>query len=251
MNKALIPLLTFFFSIMLPAYAIQSDSLQESDITILTLDQMPYGYTSTIGESTGVFYDILNEIVILAAINSENVITPAKRIYNLINSNTKICTLAADTPLIMDKLDNIEAIDFFIQAGVLPKAGIELSNYSSLKGITIAVPSGINVDDKFHNDEHLIKVFPSQYSNAMKMMKINRVDAVAGAISTLRFIAKLEGIEGKELGKPFIFSQYNIHLFCSYNISEKTRNKLKEAVISLKGTGKITEILNKYFTFDS
>jgi len=244
-------LLVLFLSISPSTSAIQSDLLQESKISFLTMDQMPYGYTSNIGESTGVLYDILSEIVLLADINSENVITPSKRIYSLINSNKKICMLAADTPLIIDKLDSIEPINYFLQAGVLPKAGIVLSDYSSLKDITIAVPRGINVDDKFHDDKDLIKVFPSQYLNAIKMLKINRVDAVVGAISTLKFIAKLEGMKGKELGEPLIFSQYNVHLFCSNNISKKMRNKLKQAVITLKGKGKITEILNNYFNIDS
>jgi len=251
MNKVSTLLLTYFLSITLPAYAIQSDLLQEGDIAFLTIAQMPYGYPSNIGEPTGVFYDILNEIVILAGINSENVITPNMRIYNLINSNTKICTLAGDTSLMKEKLDNIEPINFFLQAGVLPKAGIELSDYSSLKGITIAVPIGINIDDKFHNDKNLIKVFPSQYLNAIKMLKTNRIDAVGGAISTLKFLAKLEGIKGKELGDPLIFSQYNVHLFCSYNISKKTRDKLRQAVITLKNRGKITKILNNYFNIDN
>ena len=251
MNKIFKLLLTYLLSTSIYAHEVHSNSLLESDIVILTMDQMPYGYSSDNGESTGVFYDILNEIVSVAGINSENIITPSKRIYNLINSNTKICTLAADTPLLMTKLDNIEPINYSLQAGILPKANIQLSDYSSLKDITIAVPLGINVDDKFYHDKNLTKVFPSQYANAMKMLKIGRVDAVAGAISTLRFIAKREGIKGKQLSNPLIFSQYNVHLFCSNNISKLTRNKLKQAVITLKNEGRITKILNQYFNIDS
>tara|TARA_R110000737_G_scaffold3578_2_gene12142 strand:- start:14988 stop:15758 length:771 start_codon:yes stop_codon:yes gene_type:complete len=253
MNNVSNFLLMSLLSITLPAHAqpIQSDSLQGNDIAILTMAQLPYGYSSNNGESTGVFYDILNEIVTLAGLNTENVITPSKRLYKLINSKTKICTLAADTPLMLEKLDNIAATNFFIQAGILPREGIKLTDYSSLKGITIAVPLGINIDDKFHQDNSLLKVFPSQYLNAIKMLKINRVDAVAGAISTLEFLAKSAGMKSSELGKPLIFSQYNVHLFCSYNISKSTRSKLKAAVITLKSQGKITEIINQYFNIDS
>ncbi len=250
MNKTLKLLLIYFLSITFPSHAIESDALPESDIAMLTVDQMPYGYTLNNGKSTGVLYDILNEIKILSGINSENVITPVKRIHNLINSNANICLLAADSRLLKTKLDNIEPINFFLQAGILPKQDVELSDYSSLKGLTIAIPAGINVDDRFHNDKELTKVFPSQYLNAIKMLKINRVDAVAGAISTLQFIAKLEGIKAKELGSPLIFSQYSVNLFCSNNILKKTRNKLKAAVITLKKNGRITEIINNYFNND-
>jgi polar amino acid transport system substrate-binding protein len=251
MNKFSTFLLIYFLSLALPSHAIENNLLPKSDIAMLTIDQMPYGYTSNGGKSTGVFYDILNEIMILSDIKSQNVITPSKRIYNLINSNTKICLLAADSPLLRTKLDGIEPINYFLQAGILPKKGVVLSDYSNLKGLTIAVPLGINVDDKFHNDKELTKVFPSQYLNAIKMLKINRVDAVAGAISTLKFIAKLEGMKEKELGSPLIFAQYNINLFCSNNILKKTRSKLKQAVITLRNKGRITEIFNNYFNIEN
>jgi polar amino acid transport system substrate-binding protein len=251
MNKISIFLVTYLIIIVLPVHAIQNDPIKGNDIAILTIAQMPYGYSSNNDEPTGVFYDILNEIVTSSGINAKNVITPPKRIYNLINSNAKICILSADTPLIMARLDKIEPIDFIFQAGILPNTGIELSDYSSLKDITIAVPLGINVDEKFHNDNNLTKVFPSQYLNAIKMLKINRVDAVAGAISTLKFIAKLEGMKDKDLGKPLIFSQYNVNLFCSYNIPQDTKKKLKEAIINLKNKGIITNIINHYFNIDS
>ena len=247
MNKISKILLIYFMSITLPAQAIESDFLPESDLTMLTIDQMPYGYTSSSGELTGVLFDIMNEIINLSGIKSDNVITPAKRIYNLIEQNTKLCLLAADSSLLRAKLNAIEPIDYFIQAGILPKKGIELPDYSSLKGHIIAIPLGISIGDKFHNDKNLTKVFPSQYSNGIKMLKINRVDAVAGAISTLKFIAKLEGMKEEDLGNPLIFSQYNVNLFCSNHILKKTRNKLKAAVITLKNKGRVSEIINKYF----
>ena len=248
MNKISKILLIYLMSITLPAQAIESDFLPESDLTMLTIDQMPYGYTSSNGELTGVLFDIMNEIINLSDIKSNNVVTPPKRIYSLINSNTKLCMLAADSEILRAKLDAVEPIDYFLQAGILPKKGVELSDYSSLKDLTIAIPLGINIGDKFHNDKSLTKVFPSQYLNAIKMLKINRVDAVAGAISTLRFIAKLEGMKEKDLGNPLIFSQYNVNLFCSNHILKKTRNKLKSAVITLKNKGRVSEIINKYFT---
>jgi len=215
------------------------------------MHQIPYGFTKENGKTVGVLYDIMNEIINIAGIDSTNVLVPTKRLVNMITTNKKVCTLVASTPSNNLIFDMIEPIDYILKAGFLPRAGIKLVNYSSLKDITIAVPLGINFDDKFHNDKALTKVHPPQYLHGIRMLKAKRVDVVAGAISNLKYIAKLEGMKANELGPPLIIKKSPVYLTCSYSISSALRSMLKEAVLTLKEQGKVSKILNKYFSIDN
>ena len=252
MKKCLILLL--FSSILIqifPVNAEQQTSINDNGLAFVTMEQIPYGFSTEEGKTKGVLYDILNEIINIAEIDDENVLMPTKRIVSMITANNKLCTLVAGTPSNNLLFDMIEPIDYILKAGFLPKAGIKLTDYSSLKGRIIAVPLGINFDEKFHNDKTLTKVHPPQYLHGIRMLKANRVDVVAGAISNLQYIAKLEGMKANELGKPLIITQSPVYLTCSYSISSSMRTTLKKAVITLKNNGKISKILNNYFSVDA
>ncbi|NQZ83421.1 MAG: transporter substrate-binding domain-containing protein [Colwellia sp.] len=242
-SRPIIALLYFcvFFS--------SSEQIKENknDVIMITMEQIPYGYLSSEGKTIGVLYDILNEIIRDSGIGQVNQLMPPKRIFSYMMKKQKVCSLLAGVPSIVSNFDLIEPIGYELTAGILPKAGIKLVNYSDLKNITIAVPLGIKINSKFNSDASLIKVHPPEYLNAIRMLKKGRVDAIAGAVSNLLYIAKLEGMQLDVFDKPFVFSRIGVYLVCSKSLDKSIRNKLKQSVIRLKLAGIIQKTLDRYF----
>ena len=235
---ALFLVLTLYF----PIYASNS----ENRIQMAIMNQTPYGFITNDGKKTGVLYDILNQILKTSAMNKSIDIIPTKRLLSLLQNNHKVCTIVANTPDVK-VFDLIEPIGFKLTAGILPRPGIKVDNYSHLENKVIAVPLGIIFDKKFHQDDTLIKVRPHHYINAIKMLKTGRVDAVAGAILTLKYIAKKEGMNLMSFNKPLILAQTEAYLVCTADLNKINREKLQKAVIQLKLNGTIKKILIKYF----
>jgi ABC-type amino acid transport substrate-binding protein len=217
------------------------------DITMITMDQMPYGFSGDNGKSTGVLYDILNEIMVESGIEQPNEILSPMRIIATMTTQNNVCTLVADTPEVISMFDLIEPIGHKMAAGILPRVGAKLQNYSSLKKLTIAVPLGNYINDKFNNDNELTIVSSRNYSSAIKLLKSGHIDAIAGAISTIEFIGKKEGMTTIDFGRPLLFSQNDIQLVCTNDLAKTSRRKLKDAVLKLKSNGEIQKILSAYF----
>jgi len=237
----------FIFSIVCFLFIFSSfANSSEKNIQMIIMDQSPYGFKTQDGKETGVLYDILTQIIKTSNMHNSINIVPIKRLLVILKKNPKVCTIVADTPDIQE-FDLIEPIDFLLAAGIFPGMGIKVDNYASLKNKVIAVPLGIVFEKKFHNDNTLNKVRPPHYSNAIKMLKRGRVDAVAGAFPALRYIAKKEGMNLKSLNKPLILAQTQAYLVCTTDLDKSNRDKLKKAVIELKSNGTIKEILFEYF----
>ena len=240
----LIPIFLFLSILILtiPSYA----NSTKNSIQMVIMHQSPYGFKTQDGKETGVLYDILTQIIKTSNMHNSINIVPIKRLLVILKKNPKVCTIVANTPDIKE-FDLIEPISFLLAAGILPGMGINVDTYASLKNKVIAVPLGIIFDEKFHKDKTLIKVRPPHYSNAIKMLKRGRVDAVAGALPTLMYIAKKEGMNIKSLNKPLLLAQTQAYLVCTKDLHKSNRDKLKKAVIELKSNGTIQKILFEYF----
>jgi len=211
------------------------------------MEQVPYGFKSNDEKTSGVFYEILNSIIIASDIARENRLLPLNRLFIKMSSRQDMCSLIADTPEIVENLDLVEPIGLLLDLGILPKKGVILEHYSNLKGLTIAVPLGVYFDEHFSNDHTLSIVSPRNYTNAVKLLKNGQVDAIAGAILALKFIGIKEGMAATDFGSPLVLSRNEVQLVCSYGLSKRTRNKLKDAVIELKANGTIQDTLDVYF----
>ena len=219
----------------------------EGDFAMIAMEQTPYGFVSEEGKVTGVLYDLLEEIRATSGIGAAVEIQPANRLLATLIRGKKSCTVVIDSPDVVSSLDIVEPIGYQLTAGILPVAGVKLKDYSSLKGKIIAVPLGILFDEKFHADKSLNKLSTPQYMNAIKMMKLGRVDAVAGAISVLKYIAGQEGLNAQFFDQPLIFVESEFYLVCSFKLSKNEREKLQQAVITLRSSGKTQEIFDSYF----
>jgi ABC-type amino acid transport substrate-binding protein len=240
-------LLIFIICLLLTVPVTSNAFNDNNNITMITMDQIPYGFRGTNGRTTGVLYDILNEIMIESGIEKKNEVLSPMRLIATMTTKNNVCTLVADTPEVISMFDVIEPIGYQLTAGILPRVGATLLNYSSLRKLTIAVPLGNYINEKFNNDNKLSIMASRNYSNAINLLKTGQVDAIAGAISTIRFVGKKEGMKTTDFGQPLLFSQNDIQLVCTKGLTKKVRRTLKNAVLKLKSNGEIQKIINGYF----
>jgi len=236
----------FSLTFILATPVASSNQKTPINFDMITLSQIPYGFVTPEGKTTGVLYEILNNIMALSKVGKSNNLVPFKRVLARIHAKQKFCTIAAGTVQSAELFDLVEPIGYRMSAGVLPAKGIDLDNYDSLKNIQIAAPLGAYIDKKFNNDTSLQKVVSSKYINAMKMLMSGRVDAVAGAMPALTYIAKTQGMNKHSFGKPLIFEPFDVYLVCTYDIPKEIRRKLKNALINLKTNGTVQQILKRY-----
>jgi len=220
--------------------------IDNNAFSMATLEQIPYGFKTSKGQIKGGLFDIMNEIINESGLKASNQLLPPQRLILELNKGNQLCTLVANTPHASKHFDLIEPIGLKLSAGVLPRKGIELTNYVSLKNIIIAVPLGIYFNERFDNDNTLNKIHPLGYSNAIQMLKYKRVDAIAGAIETLRYIAKYESLLASDFSPPLILSNLEIYLVCIKDTPYSVRDAMRAAVITLKKNGKIQQIHNQY-----
>jgi len=231
--------------------AVDTEKNKTESLRMVTMEQFPYGYRTKAGKPKGVWYEVLNKIIVKSGVNIKNEITPTKRLIRNIDKNNKLCTLFADRATMPDSFDVLGGIGQVLSAGILPKKGVKIENYKDLKNIIIAVPLGIEFNNHFDNDLTIQKVHPPQYFNAIKMLFKGRVDAVAGAIPVLKYIAKSEGISESEFDRPLIFLTTDIYLMCTHRVKKAIRDKLRMSLNELKDNGEIRKIIDQYFTIES
>jgi len=222
---------------------------QHKTLKLQIMEQIPYGFVQSDQTTTGVLFEILQRISAQSSVSEPVEIVPLLRIYNDMVASKPICSLFADTPEVLasEALILVEPLGFELQVGILPRKGILLHDYYDLTDRLIAVPLGIIFDDRFNNDDSLKKVVTRNYSNSIKMLKLRRVDAVAGALPALYYIAKLEGMTQQQIEAPLVFQRFNVHLICSDGVSDEKRSKLKQALLELKQQGDVKRILSRYF----
>jgi len=237
-----VPIICFF--LIQSAYVNSS----EDEVGMFVMELVPYGFTKENGEQTGVLLDVLNEIRDVSGVGLPVKTLPLKRLLLTVLKDMKSCTLVIDSPIVIDNLDLIEPIGYELTAGILPLFGVKLTDYSSLKGKLIAVPLGVQFDEEFNTDTSLNKVSTPEYINAIKMMKVGHVDAVAGAIPVLKYLATKEGLHAQFFDQPLILVEKDMYLACSFNLTKNERRKLQQAVMGLRLSGKTQKFFDRYLS---
>ena len=119
---------------------------------------------------------------------------------------------------------------------------MELVSRESLKGVKVSTLEPLAKNGKFMDDESLYRVFDSSYSVGLKKLARRRVDAVAGAIPTIMFLAKNKGM-GDAVGEPLLLGYEKIYFQCSKN-SKKINDieNISKAVEEMRVEGVLVKI---------
>lgn len=222
---------------------------QTSDtVRFATMELTPYGMIAKDGTTSGYLYEVSNLILKTAGFPPRNTILPIKRVIKGLMIGDFDCSIFAETPFAKENFRLLEKIGKKLKVGVLPAKGIKLHSYEDLRDMKIAVPLGISLSPKFDSDKELIKISSSDYFQAVKMLSKGRMNAIAGALDSLRYSARQIDLDPDQIfDQAFLFLDLDMWLTCpNKNLAPESIERLRSAVRKLRKNGKILDIIDRY-----
>lgn len=213
----------------------------------ISIEVAPWAYLNE-GQykHVGIFPDIVEEIERRTGYTIEVTITPFtfERVNRELMIGRQDCTIVIqdeereDFVLVGEKL-------FDHMMGVVAIKKYPLKIYPDLYDLTISTHKSLIITKKFFNDDKLKKEFDVNYDIGLRKIKHGRVNAVAGAISTIQYLAKNNNIEDM-LGEPLILKLEPVSLQCS----KKSKNidlieSVNDAIRKMKVDGTLEKIMAK------
>lgn len=235
------PLIKIFFMVFVfSAYASKKNELK-----FISVEVAPWAYQSNKNDvPVGIFPDIVQQIGFRTGFNVKVTLAPFgfSRIAREIDSGRQDCTIVILDRLLSELVVVGEKV-FDHPMGVIAKKEIRLNEYRDLHGIKVSVFEALLIRDDFHEDSKIHKEFDVGYSAGLRKMKYGRVDAIAGAIPTILYLAKKEGFDDF-LGSPLELKSEAIHLQCSKKSEYiKHMNSLNKVIKDMKLDGTLDKII--------
>ncbi|WP_041521794.1 substrate-binding periplasmic protein [Gilvimarinus agarilyticus] len=241
--KHLLGFILSAFLVLIAPHA-QADSEPRAAIKIVTIAAPPWASaTPSTGEMNGAFIDIVKALTERTGYQFDITLAPFARAAREIERGTQDCTILA--PLDTDKVVAGE-LTFHHPLGAIPNKSVSLKEYEDLAGQRISVLRGGSLNERFDNDNDLEKVFDTDYATGLRKVARHRVDVVVGAIPTLMYIARLEGITDS-LGPPLVMQTIPLIFQCS-KASERLNAMpaINQALIDMRTEGALVTIQKQH-----
>ncbi|MBO6826290.1 MAG: transporter substrate-binding domain-containing protein [Sneathiella sp.] len=237
-----------YLLLMLLAFC-SAAAAEEKAPVFQTIGQEPYSFQSSDGQYDGYHYQIANRILEEAGYTAKAQPVPLRRLIHDTKGGLSDCMLAGASPFAKANFALVETVGHDLIVGILPRAGLDLNSYDDLKNIRIGVPAGMSVGDPFDSDETLIKVPTPDYFQSSIMLNYDRIDAIMGAIESIRYSAH-KALPGEKVvfGKPLITQRFPVALLCNKGKANTVLVKrLKEATVRLRESGEFAQIIGVFF----
>lgn len=234
-----------FFLCVLTAFA--TFCARADTVRFITIDVAPWAWSdSTTGEKRGVFPDLVRELERRTGHKIDMSLQPFVRINRELEAGARDCSIVV---WVEDNARFLVAGELVSQhpMGVLARAGVKLTTYEDLRSMTISVLRGAPTDARFDSDHTLRKDFDNDYDQILRKISHNRVDAIAGAMPTIRYLAAQQGIK---LGDSIQLGEFPLVLQCAKSSSKlPLMEDFNKAIRELKNDGTLETILkNNFFT---
>ncbi|MDO3383098.1 substrate-binding periplasmic protein [Gilvimarinus algae] len=220
-------------------------SAAERELTFITIEVSPWATKhGDSGEMKGAFIELVREIERRTGIATSVSLTPFARVDRELESGGHDCTILI--PRSEDAVV-IGALVAYHDIGVIPRRGITLSTYEHLEPLTISLLRGSSITQRFDGDDSLTKVFDTDYLISLRKLSRSRVDAVAGAISTIRYLADHNQLS-QYLGEPLVLDDVPLKFQCSKK-SDKLdlMAEVNQAIEAMKADGVVERIKSEYY----
>ena len=214
----------------------------QRNLNFITIGVAPWAFVDKAsGKSLGVFPAVVSELERRTGFHIQQSYEPFARIDHELEIGSQDCTILVWS----DSRARIVERGEFVAShpmGVIARTGVKISSYDDLKGKTISVLRGLALEPRFDSDPEIIKDFDSDYVLGVRKLAHQRVDAVAGAVPTIQFLARQEGLE-QYLGDRLMLVDTPLVLQCS----KKSANldlmpALNKAIRQMREDGTIERI---------
>lgn len=237
-----IALLFLFLSVLMPLHA----ESQEDDSECLVVNIMmnaPMGYIDKDGLSGGTHWQAFVQIEKESDLCINKQIVPMARLLRNIEIGH------ADLAIMFKskkRLAYSDAIAYFssITTAVLPKKSVEIASYNDLYALNIGKTRGSFLSTRFNNDTSLSIVKLKDLGQALSMVDLGRIDAVAGGLEVMLFQLNHMGKLHKFNTEHSFYLGTREHWFHASKKSTKRKQiqSVLSAIAKLKSVGEFESI---------
>jgi len=186
----------------------------QRSLNFITIGVAPWAFIDKDnGKSMGVFPAVVSELERRTGFRIQQSYEPFARIDHELETGAQDCTIlvwADSRERIVERGELVASHPM----GVIARRGVKMTSYDDLKGKTISVLRGLALEPRFDADTSFTKDFDSDYVLGVRKLAHQRVDAVAGAVPTIQYLARQEGVE-QVLGDRLMLVDTPLVLQCS------------------------------------
>ncbi len=214
-------------------------------LKFISLEVSPWGEVEqNTGEMKGAFVEMVKEIDKRVDATLTISLTPFARVDRELESGGHDCTILI--PRDEQVVVGGEVVAYHA-IGLVAGKETRLPDYNILKGRRVALLRGSSITPRFDADESFTKVYDTDYLISIRKLARSRVDYVAGAIPTIRYLAENNGF-ADTLGESLKLADVPLQLQCS----RKSENlnwlpELNQALQQMKAEGVIDRIKSEYY----
>jgi len=214
------------------------------ELDFISIDVAPWAWREA-GEERGVFPELVRQLEARTGHRIHMSLEPFARIDRELEAGTQDCTIIIWDEARSRIVHRGAAVSPHTM-GVVAREGVPLSSYEDLLPLTISVLRGAPIEPAFDADSRLHKEFDNSYLIGLHKLTHRRVDAVAGAVATIRHLAAREGLSA-QLGEPLVLRQVPLVLQCSRRSANlDLMPQLNRTIEQMVSDGTIARIKTKY-----
>lgn len=230
-------LMAMALSMALPARA--------AELRMITLDAVPWATIDASGRPVGAFPDLVAEIGRRSGLSITITIQPFPRIERDLETGEQDCTVVLWSDSRARIVERGEPV-YMMTFGAIARKGVPLASYEDLHGKTVSVFRNLAIEPRFDNDPLIRRSYDKDYETGLRKIAHNRLDAIAGAIPTILYQAKKDGLT-RFLGDQIVMTQIPLTLQCSKaspNLGLMPR--VDDAIRQMRADGTLARILSAY-----
>lgn len=214
-------------------------------LQVRTIAIAPYGIDAK-GELSGIYYDLVSNLLTKAGLESEHHIFPYGRIIHELKLGKTDLTIMFKYKELADYVDYIYPLPT-LKNVVIGRKGSDYHSVQQLEKLNIAYLRGAKFSDDIDNNPEIIKQPVSDFYQGLLMLKKGRVDAIIGPMAPIISAAKQAHLGKDFFGKPLIVSERTPWLQLSKKSHDKVSPQQLKAIFSqMMAQGELETIQLKY-----
>ena len=210
----------------------------------ITIDVPPWAAIDPETEAQqGAFIEVVAALEAMTGFHITTTLTPFARVDRELESGNHDCTILV--PRGEDIVRHGETVALH-DIGIVSHRAAPIDKYEDLHGKTISLLRGSAISPRFDADTQITRSYDTDYLIALRKLARQRVDGIAGAIPTLRYLASQNGMQDL-LAPALKLTELPLKFQCSHQSEHLgTMSDVNAAIRRLRDSGRLGEILARY-----
>lgn len=220
-----------------------------TELRLVTIDVAPWASADPVsGKPVGVFPEVVAEIERRTGYAIAISLQPFVRIPRELEALHEDCTILVWSDGWAPFMVKGEMVSTHV-FGVIARKGIPLARFEDLYPLEISVLRGLVLGDRFDHDPNIRRQFDTDYATGLRKMTHGRLDAVAGALPTIRYLARQSGVAAA-LGDELVLSEVELPFQCAKGSAHlDAMPAVNQAIRDMRADGTIERIKREYDYF--